>query len=110
MATNLIESTSVDALQRIAELEDELAAAKKLLEQRPAEPSGTATVVRFRKYGQAYSFAAIRIGNTIGSRVGIWYVTQDGTRTSRQGIGPKSWDELLDWIGDRNVSTIEVLS
>jgi hypothetical protein len=110
MATNLLERNNVTALERIVKLEDELAAAKKLLEQRPAEPSGMGTVVRFKKFGQAYSFAAIRVADGIVTHNGYWYVTQDGTRTSRQGIPPKTWDGLLDWIGERNFGTIEVLS
>ena len=40
----------------------------------------------------------------------VWYITQDGSRSSRQGHAPKTWDGLLDWIGERHWDSIEVLS
>jgi hypothetical protein len=105
MAVNLVESNSVEALERIAKLEDELAAAKALLEARPQEPTAEGSVIRFRKFGQSYTFAAVKVGVYAPT----WYVTQDGGRTARQGVPPKTWDSLLDWIGERNFATIEVL-
>lgn len=67
------------------------------------EPKEQGSVIRFAKFNQEYQFAAIKIGDG-------WYVTQDGSRSSRQGYSPKAWSELLTWIGDRNWETIEVLS
>lgn len=88
----------------IAKAEDALEQARAALASfTPDEPLGQAAVVRFKKFRHAYSYAAIRVGDH-------WYVTQDGTRTSRQGVAPLAWDELLEWIGERNWDTIEVLS
>lgn len=88
----------------IAKAEDALEQARAALASfTPDEPLGQAAVVRFKKFRHAYSYAAIRVGDH-------WYVTQDGTRTSRQGVAPLAWDDLLEWIGDRNWDSIEVLS
>ncbi|ASZ75510.1 hypothetical protein KIW74_gp18 [Mycobacterium phage Kimona] len=89
----------------IAQLEDALNRAKAQLEELlsvPQEPA-EGSVIKFRKFNQAYTFAALRIGDR-------WFVTQDGSRSSRQGYSPKTWEQLLVWIGERNWSTIEVLS
>lgn len=89
-----------------------LSDARALLERRlneiadsPAlpEPKDTGSVIRFKKYNQAYFFAAIKIGE-------FWYITQDGARTPAQGKGPYDWEDLLEWIGERNYGTVEVLS
>jgi len=101
MATNLMERNGVEALKRIKELEDELNAAKALLSQRPAEPSDDQAVIRFRKYSTLYSYAAIKVGRR-------WFLTQSGDPQYKRS--PKAWDELLDWIGETNWHTIEVLS
>ncbi|AGK87552.1 hypothetical protein M045_gp73 [Mycobacterium phage HINdeR] len=69
----------------------------------PAEPVEDFTVVRFRKYNQMYTFAAMKVGRR-------WFLTQDGSRTSKQGKAPMVWSDLLDFIGERNWDTIEVLS
>jgi hypothetical protein len=67
------------------------------------EPEDEGSVIRFRKYGQHYLFAAMKVGD-------YWYLTQDGSRSSRQGKPPLPWWGLLDFIGERNYSTIEVLA
>lgn len=86
---------------------DEAKAALKGLT--PDEPAGADAVVRFRKYNGRYSYAAIKTveGPLEQAR---WFVTQDGTRSARQGIPPKTWPELLEWIGERNWDAIRVLS
>ncbi|AGK88003.1 hypothetical protein M041_gp16 [Mycobacterium phage Severus] len=89
---NTLEVHLEKARQQLAELTSEL-----------PEPAEEGTVIRFRKYNQIYTFAAIKVG-------GSWFITQDGSRTSRQGHAPKSWSQLLAWIGERNWNTIEVLS
>ncbi|AFF28348.1 hypothetical protein FDI09_gp22 [Mycobacterium phage Twister] len=105
MATALIDTTEAARTKRWIELlERKLQdAQEKLSTLSPVEPAEEGTVVRFRKYNQVYTFAAIKVGH-------LWFITQDGSRTSRQGHAPKTWQALLDWIGERNWSTIEVLS
>jgi hypothetical protein len=98
-----------------AEAESKLAAAAAELEDInedlqyyvPVEPLAEDVVIRFRKYGLAYTFAAIRIITGIGDAV--WYITQDGTRPQSRKA-PKTWGDLLEWIGERNWGTIAVLS
>lgn len=110
MATQLVTASPSLIQARISELEDLLNEEKALLAlaQRPVEPVEKDAVIRFRKYDQQYSFAAIAAGkNTFGHK--LWYITQDGSRTSRQGHAPKLWMDLLQWIGQRNWDTIEVL-
>jgi len=65
------------------------------------------SVIRFRKYGGACNFVAIKIASGIGA---LWYVTVDGSRSSRQGIPPEDWQELTDWIDEHNWDRIEVIS
>lgn len=111
MATKLIQGNAGLVELRIEELERQLEEERRELAQlqRPAEPAGDNRVIRFAKYGNTYSFAAIKVGSGLGQPA-LWYVTQDGSRTSRQGHAPKTWDALLDWIGARNWDKIEVLS
>lgn len=94
--------------ERIAELELELERSRKLLDA-PQEPQAVHSVVRFVKYDQRYTFAAIK-AYTDAAGIGIWFLTQDGSRTSRQGHAPKYWADLLRFIGERNLHTLEVLS
>ena len=116
MATKLIQENA-DATAgvvelRIAELERQLEAEKAdlaALRLPPPEPVGENAVIRFAKYGGAYAFAAIKVPGATGQSW-YWYITQDGSRTSRQGHAPKTWVALLDWIGERNWAAIEVLS
>ncbi|AEJ94534.1 hypothetical protein PBI_ACHEBE_71 [Mycobacterium phage Achebe] len=104
MAVTLVDDTVQGLNARIEELEAELALARAVREAHvPEEPSVDGTVIRFVKYNLSYTFAAIRV-------LGRWYITQDGTRSPRQGHAPKAWDELLAWIGERNWHRIEVLS
>lgn len=120
MATKLMKVDAELTRLRIEELERQLAAEHEVLDNaKPSEPSGENRVIRFAKYGNTYCFAAIKItqtavvGDTTAGRVvttARWYITQDGSRTSRQGHAPKSWDALLQWIGERNWTQIEVLS
>ncbi|AFU20696.1 hypothetical protein SEA_CHUPACABRA_70 [Mycobacterium phage Chupacabra] len=105
MATALIDTAEaartkrwIDLLER--KLQD---AQEKLSTLTPVEPAEEGSVVRFRKYNQIYTFAAIKVGDR-------WFITQDGSRTSRQGHAPKTWAQLLEWIGERNWTTVEVLS
>lgn len=107
MATSLV-TVSKDLVEaRIAELQAQLEEEQeKLIELRPTEPEGDFAVIRFTKFG--YTWAAIKT-RTITGRY-LWYVTQDGSRSARQGVTPKTWDDLIDWISDRNWEFIEVLS
>lgn len=96
------------ARSHVAELES------LLTESLPLEPAN-GSVIRFAKYHGVYQFAAIRVDRVVGDLTGgatmaYWYVTQDGSRSSRQGRPPMQWDALLDWIGERNWDSIEVLS
>ena len=113
MATNLMSANSIHASllkARISELEAQLNDAKSdLADARPKEPVNNHSVIRFTKYDQKYTFAAIR-AYTDGLHRGVWFITQDGSRTSRQGHSPKTWDELLTFIGERNWNRVEVLS
>ena len=102
MAQSLV-SNRASLRQQIADAEAALAQAKAALSATvPDEPLGLAAVVRFKKYRHAYSYAAIRTPN------GLWYLTQDGTRPGSRKA-PKTWAELLEWIGESNWSGIEVL-
>ncbi|ATN88142.1 hypothetical protein SEA_CINDARADIX_69 [Mycobacterium phage Cindaradix] len=104
MAVALVDEAVNGLNARIEELERELALAKAVREEFvPVEPVEDGAVIRFVKYNLSYTFAAIKV-------MGRWYITQDGSRSSRQGHAPKAWDELLDWIGQRNWHRIEVLS
>ncbi|QSM01170.1 hypothetical protein SEA_NANOSMITE_146 [Mycobacterium phage Nanosmite] len=110
MATTLV-PTGIDrslVQARIAELEAELAKEKQLLLE-PQEPEENHAVIRFVKYNSRYTFAAIR-AYTDASGQGVWFITQDGSRTARQGHPPKRWNELLNFIGERNWKRIEVLA
>lgn len=114
MATKLTQDGAGDARlveARIRELELQLEnerAELAALQAPPSEPQGDGAVIRFAKYGKGFCFAAIKVTDLLGcSR---WYVTQDGSRSSRQGHPPKTWDALLEWIGGRNWDGIEVLS
>jgi hypothetical protein len=115
VATSLV-TVSKDLVEaRIAELTAELAKEQQTLATlRPDEPSGTSTVIRFQKFD--YTWAAIKVGGSIGDYIRTgqpearWFVTQDGSRTARQGVPPMKWDDLLDWISQRNWNSIEVLS
>ncbi|MBB5167101.1 hypothetical protein [Mycobacterium sp. AZCC_0083] len=110
MATTLV-PTGQDrklAKLRIQELEEQLALERSLLAD-PIEPALNHAVIRFVKYDQKYTFAAIR-AYTNAADGGIWFVTQDGSRSSRQGHAPKTWTELLAFIGERNWPNIEVLA
>lgn len=77
------------------------------LVSKPIEPlhdgSMTPPVVRFTKW-EGYTYAAIR---TPDER---WFVTQDPDRYGNQRIFPMRWEELLDWLGERNWSTLELLT
>lgn len=109
MATSLIESRAAAKKQvedlgaSLAWLAAELDAAKSRLKNlTPEEPLGQGTVVRFKKYNRRYTYAAIRVGSE-------WYLSQNPTRPQDRKA-PKYWSELLEFIGDRNWDTIEVLS
>lgn len=69
---------------------------------KPNEPAGLGTVVRFRKYDRRYTYAAIKVGLE-------WYLTQNPARPQDRKE-PKKWSSLLDFVGERNWDTIEVLS
>lgn len=102
MATSITPSRTAlkvqaEALQRqLAEIQAGLASLV------PDEPAGQGTVVRFRKYNRRYTYAAIRV-------LSEWYLTQNPTRPQDRKA-PKTWAELLDFVGERNWDTIEVLS
>lgn len=101
MPTPLLSLRKFDVALKRQKLLDELALLDTITPL--PEPVEQGSVIRFRKYDQKYSFAAIKIDYH-------WYVTQDGSRSARQGRPPMLWSELLDWIGERNYSTVEVLS
>lgn len=104
MSTLLVDQSRAEIQGRLAEVRAEAAELESLLaDSRPQEPEAEGSVIRFRKYNGCYSFAAIRTPN------GSWYITQNGSRSPRQGHAPKGWDALLDWIGVRNWDAIEVL-
>lgn len=101
MASTRIDRSGVKA--RIAELTEELLAAQnRLLALTPDEPAGQGTVVRFLKYNQHYTYAALRVGDE-------WYLTQNPTR-AQDRRAPKTWAELLEFVGERNWDSIAVLS
>lgn len=109
MATSLIGSRAA-AKKQVEDLEASLAQLVSGLDQAkarlkslvPDEPLGQGTVVRFKKYNRRYTYAAIRVGSE-------WYLSQNPTRPQDRKA-PKYWSELLEFIGDRNWDTIEVLS
>ncbi|QKO02469.1 hypothetical protein KIV64_gp19 [Mycobacterium phage DroogsArmy] len=112
MATKLVHAETVDTVLLdgwIATLEQSLKEARERQAEakRPLEPAGKDVVIRFRKYDRRYSFAALKV---VGIGYPKWFLTQDGTRSSRQGKAPMVWSDLLDFIGERNWDTIEVLS
>lgn len=74
----------------------------------PSEPDGVGTVVRFTKW-DGYHYAAIR-GKDDAFGKGVWYFTQDPTRSGGNKMLPKNWVGLLDTVGERNWDTLEVLS
>lgn len=110
MAVKLMQVDLALTALRVQELERQLAKEREALaEAQPVEPAGENRVIRFAKYGNTYCFAAIKVRDIV-TGVDRWYVTQDGSRSSRQGHAPKTWDALLEWIGERNWGGIEVLS
>ena len=116
MATTLVAENAAVVKLRIEELEQQLRAQQELLANAtPREPIGDGTVVRFTNW-EGYEYAAIRVpqrgvtSSPFAATAHRWYVTQDGSRSSRQGVPPKNWVELLNWIGAKNWHTIEVLS
>ncbi|ALA07894.1 hypothetical protein SEA_FAYELY_81 [Mycobacterium phage Fayely] len=73
--------------------------ARSLITSRPAEPAVDGSVVRFsREDWGDYLYAAIRVG-------GYWYVTQ--SKLSRHS--EKDWEHFLDWLGEENWSTLELM-
>jgi hypothetical protein len=73
----------------------------------PAEPLEANAVIRFRKYGGTYSFAAIK-GSVDSS---LWFVQGHPPLTWDELLyWPLTWDELLYWIGPHNWHQIEVMS
>lgn len=109
MATTLLPAGQdrMSAKLRIRELEEQLAQERALLAD-PVEPVGMHSVIRFVKYNQKYTFAAIK-AYTDGTGQGVWFITQDGSRSSRQGHPQRNWDGMLSFIGERNWANIEVL-
>lgn len=77
------------------------------LVSKPIEPVHDGTmlppVVRFTKF-DGYSYAAIRTPD------GTWFTTQDPGRYGNQRIFPMTWADLLDWLGERNWSSLELLT
>ena len=106
-AKQALEEAQARLAEFVADI-DNLKAA--IAEATPDEPQADRAVIRFKKYGGRYDYAAIRTADGNPFQESKWYVTQDGTRSSRQGIAPKTWAELLEWIGERNWDRIEVLS
>jgi hypothetical protein len=101
-AVATIERTKVKA--RVKELEDLLEAAREALsEATPVEPTELGAVVRFKKFG--YTYAALKVERLVGTQ---WYLTQNPTRSQDRKL-PKTWAELLDFIGERNWDSIEEL-
>lgn len=104
---NATRATLVARKKHAEELAREWAAeavrVQKLIDDlQPTEPAGDEVVIKFKKYNQAYSFAALKVGG------GLWYITQDGSRSSKQGHEPMTWARLLEFIGERNWDTIKV--
>jgi hypothetical protein len=109
MATQLI-AAEVDrslVAARIAELELQLQAERELLAG-PREPVPMHSVIRFLKFDQKYTYAAIKSHIDSTGR-GVWHTTQDGTRSPRQGVKPMYWEDLIKFIGQRNWARVEVL-
>lgn len=103
MATNLSTINRTNAQLRIDSLKVALAEAEfDLSSAQPDEPNRDA-VIRFFKYNGSYPFAAICAS-------GLWYVTQNGKRSAAQGYPARKWADLVEWIGERNWDSIEVLS
>ena len=102
MATKLIDTHHEAKLRRLAELNAELAELEADLIFTPEEPASLDTVVRFRKFDRQYTYAAIKVGYE-------WYLTQNPERPQDRRP-PKTWSELLTFIGERNFDTIEVLA
>jgi hypothetical protein len=102
MATSLTADRKVLKAQA-AELARQLAEVQKGLENLvPDEPAGAGAVIRFKKFRQAYTYAALRVGEQ-------WYLTQNPARPQDRKL-PMYWEELVSWIGESNWDTIEVLS
>ncbi|WP_099021203.1 hypothetical protein [Mycolicibacterium palauense] len=106
MAQSLITHTGVSVSmlkERIADLTHELEVAQEEYENaQPVEPQSIGSVIRFTNWN-GYLYAAIKLDKG-------WYVTQDGSRSARQGIKPMTWEKLLEWVGVRNWEDMEVLS
>lgn len=75
---------------------------------RPEEPTEIGSVVRWAKWNGGYLYASIR-GKNDAFDSGIWYTTQDPTRTGGNKIDPMRWPDLLDKISEHNWNTLEVL-
>jgi hypothetical protein len=106
VATKLVSTQHAEAQAKLAELKAQLDKVQESLAgYTPVEPIEYGTVVRFRKY-QSYTYAAIKVPAVGGT---VWYLTQNPTRPQDRK-SPKTWSELLDFIGERNYHTIEVLS
>ncbi|DAZ90319.1 hypothetical protein [Mycobacteroides abscessus] len=75
------------------------------LPEMPKEPFGTFTVVRFKKIrerdGQSLTYAAIRNGDQ-------WTLTQHPSSNYPQN--PRRWADLMNWIGQDQWHTVEVMS
>lgn len=97
MALNLVEASNAAREVAIAGLMD-----MNLLGI-PAEPAADGTVIRFAKYNRSYWFAALRAS-------GKWFVTHSSVSTHKNQHAPRTWPELLQWIGERNWDGIEVLT
>lgn len=85
--------------QQVADLEAQLAEARReLADAKPPLPKFDGAVIKFDKFD--YAWAAIKVK-------GKWYVTQDGSRTARQGIAPMTDDAFLAWVYESNWDSIE---
>lgn len=110
MATSLVEVSADLVRARIEDLTRQLELAESDLEElTPQEPESLHAVIRFWKWDQSYIYVAVKTHLNADGK-GVWYISQDGSRTSRQGIPPKTWAQLVAWIGERNWARIEVLS
>jgi hypothetical protein len=108
MATKLVSTQHAEAQAKLAELKAQLDKVQESLAgYTPVEPVGYDNVIRFKKFNQGYTYAAIKVMSYAAGPV--WYLTQNPTRTQDRK-SPKTWSELLDFIGERNYHTIEVLS
>jgi len=116
MAKSLANQESKRINEALAKAEDQRRQAEETVAQlaavaaslTPQEPKGVGTVVRWTKWS-GYTHASI-LGkvNVVGD--GVWFTTQDPTRTGGNKILPSTWDDLLSQIGERNWSSLEVLS